>query len=374
MCLYAMDLWITPIRSMRSRRWGGAALAGLLLTVVGAACTDPNPPLGTPVEQAWESPAAREAAVSAVPPEPATAPEDEATTPAEPVEPVMAVVNGRPLSRNQLVDLLIESHGLGLLEQMILLTAAKGRATEMGLNVTPADVKAAHEDALRRISQPMGGEGVPLDRPVAERLLREFLQAKNISQAEWNLRMEQQAWVRKIAEAEVEQIVINERMLREEYGRAYGERVQIRHIQVSSLAAVERVRSALQRKGDFAAVAREMSENQITAANGGLLEPFTYNESDVPPLIREAAFRMKPGEISPTVQQENWYHILKCERRFPASGVSFENVDREVLKSRLKDRLIRQRQETLEEELVRSANVDIRNGTRRKQFKEKHQR
>jgi peptidyl-prolyl cis-trans isomerase C len=163
-------------------------------------------------------------------------------------------------------------------------------------------------------------------------------------------------------------------MLREEYVLAFGERVQIRHIQVSSLAAVTRVKAALEKGGDFAAVARETSENQITGASGGLMPAFTRNEADVPPLIRETAFGMKPGEVSAAVQVDNWYHIIKLERQFPPSGVSFDNTDHEALKKRLLERLTRQRQETLEVELFRSAHVDIRDAGLAKRFKAKHPR
>lgn len=379
-----------------SHRLSGRPSVVILMgaAVLGAAwitgCSQQNQPAGTPIEQAWEAPpapasdptarpahasdsTASPAASTLLAEAPTTRPEGSSSEP-PPAEAILAVVNGKPLAREAIVGMLIESHGLSLLEHMILLTVAQERAARMGLTIGPGDVAAAHEEALRRISQPLSGEGVPLDRPTAERLLAEFLQAKNISRGEWELRMRQHAYLRKIAQAEVERTTLTEAMLREEYGLAYGERVQIRHIQVSSLAAVERVRSALQRRGDFAAVAREMSENQITGTNGGLLEPFTLNEGDVPPLIREAAFRMKPGEISAALQVENWYHIIKVERRFPASGVTFENVDRDALRNRLKDRLARERQETLEEELFRSASVDIRDETLRKQFREKYQK
>lgn len=354
----------------------GFIVAGL---INGGGCVEQNRPVGTPVEQAWEAPPAPEPPVSAVvsgsgvPTGTTTLPAAGSEDNPAADEPV-AMVNGRPIPRRQFIRMLIENKGLQLLEQMVLLAAVEQRAAELGLTVTSDDVAAAHEDALRRIAQPIGGEGAPLDRGMAERLLYEFLIAKNISRDQWDLRMRQQAHLRKIAEAEVAAMSINEPMLREEYALVYGERVQVRHIQVSSPAAAERARAALQARGDFAAVAREMSENQITAASGGLLPPFTRNDDDVPPLIRETAFKMKPGEISPAVQQDNWYHILKLERRFPASDVAFENVDRDTLKAHLIERLVRQRQETLEAELFRAARVEIRDEVLDKQFREKYQR
>lgn len=345
---------------------GAAALSG---------CSGQDRPAGTPVEQAWESPpppvtAVTPLPVADVPPAsmPAHDPAESAPPPPEPV----AVVNGRAIDRDQFMTMLVEAHGLRLLEQMVLLAAAQQRAESLGLKATDADVRAAHNDALQQMAQPIGAQGAPLDRAVAERLLSEFLVAKNISRGEWDLRMRQRALLRRIAASEVDKMDITEGMLREEYALLYGERVQIRHIQLSSLSAVERVRALLTAGREFEAVAREHSENQITGANGGLVPPFTRNDGAVPPLIREAAFQLQPGELPPALHESTWYHLIKLERRFPASDVTFENADHQALQARLVDRLIRQRQEALEEELFRSAMVDIRNDVLERQFREKY--
>lgn len=353
-----------------------AGLLALVSAVATAGCARPAQPAGTPVEQAWENqvvPPARDPATAVAADSPVTTGPADAADLVE-ADGIVAVVNGTPIARRRMVRMLVEGHGLALLQQMILLAAAQQKAAELNLQVTAADVAAAHEDALRRISMPIAAQAAPLDRPAAERLLDEFLAAKNISRGEWDLRMQQRAYLRKLAEAEIEKVALTDVMLREEYLLTYGERVQVRHIQVPSLAAVDRVRAALTEGRDFAAVARELSENQVTGANGGLMPPFTRNDTAVPPLLREAAFALRAGEPSAPVQVDSWFHILKLERRFPASEVKYENADREALRRRLTDRLVRQRQETLEEELFRAATVDIRDETLRKQFAERFRR
>jgi foldase protein PrsA len=343
-----------------------ALLAGLAM--VGGCETSDKPPM-TPVETAWERPApppllpATEEAVTTAPAE------GEAPRPVE----IVALINGSVITRQDMSDMLIQTHGLSLLEQLILLIAARQRAAEMSITVTPADIAAAQQDALRRLATPIGGaDDQALDLATAERLLDEFLLAKNISRAEWQRRMEQHAWLRKIAAAEVEALEITEAMLREEYTLVYGERVQIRHIQVSSLRAAAQVRSALAAQKDFELVARESSENPITASRGGLMPPFTRNDPSVTPLIREAAFGMEVGQVSPALNEGNWYHIIRLERRFPASDVGFDHVDRDALRQRLTERLIRQRQEALEFELFQAASVDVRDKTLDRQFRDRY--
>src|SRR5690606_28684040 len=158
------------------------------LTLVAAAalivpgCATRDEPVGRPIETVWERPPQAQPA-----PEPISAVSPAGSEPADtqpaldPVD-VIAVVNGTPIRRSTLTQQLIESHGLSLLEQHILLIAARQRAAELGLQVRPADIAAAHEDALRRMTTPVGSlEEAPLDRPTAERLLNECLIAKTVS-------------------------------------------------------------------------------------------------------------------------------------------------------------------------------------------------
>ncbi len=357
------------------------AVAGVLFSIaVLTGCATEPKSTGTPIETVWESPATKPApappAAAAEQPASASQPASETAAPAfaDPAE-VIARVNGRAIARGELAEMLIDSHGLSVLEQLVLLTAARQRAAEMSLTVSAADITAAQDDALRRLASPVGNpDEQPLDRQVAERLLDELLVAKNVSRSEWDRRMEQQAYLRKIAAAEVEKMTVTPEMLKQEYALAYGERVQIRHIQVSSLDAVRRVRDQLEARKDFELVARESSENQITAARGGLMPPFTHNDQAVTPLIREAAFSLTVGQVSPAINEGNWYHIIRLERRFPASEVGFENVDQNALRRRLLDRLIQQRQTTLEAELFSAAVVDITDRELRRQFRLRHEK
>lgn len=345
------------------------------ITIVAAAillcgCAPRKKSEPTPVSSTWESPAAPRPPESG-PPEPMVA----ASRPAGAADPngVVAVVNGSRIRWGDMVPMLVESHGLSLLEDLILLTAVRQRAQEMSLSVSRADIQAAHEEALRRLATPIvSDESQQLDREAAEKLLSEFLTAKNLSQSDWDRRMEQRAYLRAIARAEVAKVAIKEDDIRNEYGVAYGERVQVRHVQLSSLAAVDRAHALLKDRKDFELVARQLSENNVTAVNGGLLPPFTRNDPAVTPLFREASFKLAEGEISAPVREGNWFHLIRLERRFPASSVGYDNVDHQKLRARLLDRLTRQYEEQLEAQLFRSAAVYIEDPVLDRQFRRKH--
>ncbi len=284
---------------------------------------------------------------------------------------VIAMVNGEPVTRAELVEQLIQTHGGQVLEQRVLLIAARQRAEEMDLLVGEADIAAEHENALERIATPLVRESAKLDRRSAEQQLQHFLQSKNISRQEWDNRMRRLAYLRKIARVEVGKMKITEEMLRQEYDLAYGERVQVRHLQVSSLAKIRQARAMLAAGKDFEMVAQQMSENPLTATLGGLLPPFTRHDPSVAPLIREAAFELKIGQISMTIPEGGVYHLFHLERRFPASDVKYEHVDKAKLTHRLRERLIRQRMNKLEVELFKAASVDIRHPELRYQYEQR---
>lgn len=350
----------------------------LLSAILLSGCQQQDKPAGPSVMTAWETlptpkqPATPPTALAA----PTTSPSASASPSAEPpAETIIAQVYGKPIYRAQLTELLIHSHGLQVLEQLILLELARQRATGLGLSVTPADIAAEHEHALQRIATPIVRPDTPaLDRPAAQRQLEQILRAKNVSLKEWELRMEMLAYLRKIASAETEKMPITEPMLREQYDLDYAERVQVRHIQLSSIKAAAGIRTLLAAGKDFELLARQYSENPLTADQGGLLPPFTRHDPAVSPLIREAAFQLQVGEISTTIHEGGVYQILKLEQRFPASQVTFEQADPKALRQRFLDRLIRQRQDELQRELLNTASIRVLDPELKRQYQLEHGR
>lgn len=362
-----------------------SAFAVTVLGLAFLACSQEPKQIGSPVESAWESSAAAKptvdapkkaepsgAAVSTSPVRNATTRPDGAVAGTGGGDAPIAFVNGEPIGRRQVAQMLVESHGAGILEQLVLLTAARQAAAARSLHVTPADIQAAEDDALRRIASPLGSpERAPLDRPTAEKLLTDFLRIKGLSRTEWNCRMEQRAYISKIAEADVAEKDITQKMLEDEYKLVYGEKVQIRHIQCASQEAINRAAGLLKTKS-FEEIAREVSENAVTREQGGLTPPFTSNDEAVPRLVRERAFAMKVGETSDPFRDGAWYHLIRIERRFPASSVGFANADQQALRKRLTDGLVRQRMDALDLELFEKAKIDIRDRGLDRQFRAKH--
>lgn len=106
------------------------------------------------------------------------------------------------------------------------------------------------------------------------------------------------------------------------------EEVRARHLLVEK---EEEARAALARiRGgeDFAKVAAELSRDPGSKGEGGDLGYFTQER--MVPQFAEAAFKLKPGEVSEPVQTQFGWHVIKVEDRRTRPLPSFEEVRGEI--------------------------------------------
>ena len=145
------------------------------------------------------------------------------------------------------------------------------------------------------------------------------------------------------------------------------EMVQARHIligvapdatEAQRAAAREKIEKILAqaRSGtSFEELAREQSED-ATKQWGGQLDPFPRGQTA--PAFEEAAFRLKPGEISGVVTTPAGFHIILVEQHFPALVVS-EKDARERIKEYLQGTRQQEAIKKLLEELRAAAKIEM---------------
>jgi peptidyl-prolyl cis-trans isomerase C len=75
---------------------------------------------------------------------------------------------------------------------------------------------------------------------------------------------------------------------------------------------------------DFARLAREYSQDEGSAAQGGDLDYFPKGR--MVPEFSNAAFAMQPGQISDVVTSQFGYHVIKVTERKPGRVVPFEEA------------------------------------------------
>jgi len=147
------------------------------------------------------------------------------------------------------------------------------------------------------------------------------------------------------------------------------EQIKVRHILIASLkeAAPEdrekartRAEAVLQRlnKGeDFAKLAIEVSEDQISAPKGGELDPITLGKTNSEE-FEKAAFALKPGQVSGIVATSYGFHIIKMEERQEKRTAPFAEA-RDYINSRLKSELEQKKAREFVEQAVKDAGMEI---------------
>lgn len=273
----------------------------------------------------------------------------------------VAVVAGRVITRTRLTDLLMEAHGLAMLQQLTLLELAKAETERRGIKVSQAEVEAEFERALTELAT-----DPQLDRDARVKALKTVAANNGVTMPEFMIGMERNAHLRKLVAQDVK---VNEQTLREEFARTFGERVVVRHIQLTDLRKANTVLNELGRGRDFAELAREFSEYPLSAERGGQLDPFTFDDDKLPGALREAAFLLKKGEVSPIVKTGEYYQIIKLEERLPPENVKFEEVRGQV-EARLRGRVEQQQMDAKLKELFQPSKVRVLDGRLRKQYEE----
>lgn len=246
-------------------------------------------------------------------------------------------------------DLLLKAYGLNATLNVVQLKLAQAEVRKRNLNVSPADVKSEVDETLAQMFPDAGANEYP-------NLLSQLLQRQKLSRAEFDLIMEINANLRKIASSQLEPEV-KEEVLREAYNALYGETVRVRHIALANLQEVAEAKRRLAGGTPFEVLAKEMSKNALTRDLGGELPPFSRASTDVAQSFKDVAFGMKEGEVSDAVQAEGYYHLIQVIRKIPPKAVKFEDVKDGIardLRRKATDAAVKQFRASLGDEAVRT--------------------
>jgi foldase protein PrsA len=284
---------------------------------------------------------------------------------------VVATVNGQPITMADLQKPLLEGYGLKILLHEIQLTAARQAAKEKNITVGDADYKAE----LERTMKQGFGDAPKEDYPA---LLDQLLEKKGVSRAEFDMVLQTNTILRKIAEPELKD-KITEDMLKEAFNQIYGENVVVRHIQCANTQEAAQVKMRLAAGEKFDTLVQTMSRNALTRPLNGELPPFSRNTvtwggnwGKVPQGFKDWAFSAKVGDISDPIAANDGYHVLKLERKTEPKVVKFDDV-KANLRVQLQEQLVQKGVEELRNKLamiVRGA-MDIKEPTLKAQFDKK---
>ena len=287
-------------------------------------------------------------------------------------ERVIARANGQPITMGQLMRPLVEAHGLQMLVGLVQLELARQDARAAHLTISPEDVRAERELTLEKMFKEADQkEQDQLDdaerkglterarqlrqqiRNDREQLLTQYLQEKNFSRTEFDLKLQINACLRKQADRMLQGKVTDE-MVEKEFGVEYGETARVRYIQLDNQNEVAEARRRVAAGEDFGDVAQRMSRNARGAAMKGEMIPFSRQTPGLPESFKQLAFSLQPGQVSDTLSLGGHFYIIKLEQKFPPKAVKFESV-KDALRRSMYDRLTQNLMQELDGNLGRRA-------------------
>jgi len=185
----------------------------------------------------------------------------------------------------------------------------------------------------------------------SEKDLEKMLAQEGMTLADWKKRLVEISAPRQVVRAEVaDRISISEKESRAYYDAHPDEfmtpaEATVREIVMTATAEnrdevrarAEAVRARAAAPGaDFAAIVAEVSDAG-TKTSGGLLG--TVKKGDLAAPIEAAAFSVPVGEVSPVIEVEHGFHILKIDARSDAGLKPFDDVKAEIESKLLNERI-----------------------------------
>lgn len=124
-------------------------------------------------------------------------------------------------------------------------------------------------------------------------------------------------------------------------------------VKAAAKAKAEKLLKQVKDGGDFAAIAKENSEDPGSAAEGGDLGFFPRGKMVKP--FEDAAFALKPGQISDLVETNYGYHIIKVTDHKDAATTPFEEA-----KAGIVDQLSKQKRDAATRDYIQSLKAKVK--------------
>ena len=239
---------------------------------------------------------------------------------------VAALINGRPVTLEQLADECIIRHGSEVLDGEI-----NRRILQQELNRRKRIVEQPDLDAeIARAAEQFGFMAADGSADV-KRWLEHIKQQDG---ATVELYVLDAVWPSVALKKLVgEKVQITDADLHKSFESSYGERVEVLAIVLGDQRQAQKVwEMARGNPTDafFAQLAQQYSIEPASKANGGKVPPIRKHGGS--PMIEDEAFKLKAGELSGIVAIENQFIIMRCQGRTKPVEVEMEAVKNELSK------------------------------------------
>lgn len=266
------------------------------------------------------------------------------------VPKVVAKVNGKAISGEQYQKLFRQmesSQGAGgrpggapadpqafkeqVLERLITVEVLAQKAEQLKIQAEPQQL----DQRIQEIQQSLGGE----------QAMKDALQAHGLSMEDLRADIQRSMRIQKLLEKEVfEKVAVDQGEVKGFYDSnpqvfQVPEQVRARHIIVmvkegateadkkQAQAAIQKAADRIRKGESFEEVAKQVSQDG-TAQRGGDLGYFSRGQ--MVPEFEKVAFGLEKGKVSPVVETQFGYHLIKVEDRKEARILSFQEVEPKI--------------------------------------------
>jgi len=264
---------------------------------------------------------------------------------------VAAMINGRPVSINQLAEQCLQRHGTEVLDGTVHRKLIEQACRKRGVTVTEEEIDREIAEAAATSL-----ELRPDGKPDVEAWLKLVTKEQGISEEVYR---RDAVWpsvaLKKLVAGTV---VVRPEELQPAFEAAYGPRIRCRAIVLDNLRHANQVWDMARKKPTpeyFGDLAEQYSVEPQSQALRGEVPPIQKHGGQ--PLLEKEAFALEPGEISPVIQVDDKYVILFCEGRTKAADVTFDEV-RDELKKMIHERKERLAMADYFEQLKDASSID----------------
>ena len=224
---------------------------------------------------------------------------------------IVADVNGRRISREDLAQECLVHYGKEVLEHMLNKRLIASECRRQNITITGQEVDAEIERMATRF-------GIPVDQ-----WLKLLKQERGITPEQY---ADDIIWpslaLRKLAG---EKLQVSKDELTREYEIQFGPAVKARLISCKEEGKAKKLRQmAVDKPEDFGNLAKDHSEDTASAASKGLIQPIRMHGSYEN--IEKAVFNMADGEISQVITAGGQYVVIKRESLIPARDCKMDEV------------------------------------------------
>lgn len=197
--------------------------------------------------------------------------------------PTLAIVNGEPITRQQIATECMKRFGEEVLESLISKHLVFMECQNRGILITEKDVN----DEIVAKAKALGMSAEFWMKMICEQ--RKITEDRVKNDIIW-----MQMALRRLAEKEIQ---VSNEDIQKRLEFEYGSKVRVREIVLTDRAEAERLRAeALAQPTEFGNLAKQYSKNPVSQALKGLIPPIARHTTE--PAFEQVIFAMQPGQIS----------------------------------------------------------------------------